>query len=215
MEKKSALANIIAIVGGNGIRNADGYSRNFLVRQKFNFIKSGLNYYLFPNMSHNEKASFKLRSSEKRANRILALVKTIRNRNKQPIFLVGFSRGSIDAGNFVKIFPGAIDGVVLVSGVYRNRSIKAEDFSMDIVIGNKVTKPILIVHHLRDSCKVASFSEAKIFYEKLISPNKNILIYRDGKNSGRLCGPFNFHGFEEIESLVSEDISNWIINLGN
>ena len=48
-ENKSSLANIVAIVGGNGLKNKRGKSRNFLVSTKENFQKKYMNFYLFPN----------------------------------------------------------------------------------------------------------------------------------------------------------------------
>ena len=51
MESIKSGANIIAIVGGKGLRNSQGRSNNYLVRQRENFFASSLNFYLLPNPS--------------------------------------------------------------------------------------------------------------------------------------------------------------------
>ena len=210
VEQAKAKANIIALIGGKGLKNSQGNSKNFLVTQRNNFIAAGLNFYLFPNRSEDEKASYKLRGSEERAERILNLTKEINKRNNLPIYLVGFSRGSVDAAKFSKLFPDHIKGIVLASGVYTNSSKKAEFYSMEMILGSIVDVTVLVAHHQKDSCKVTSFYYAKDFFEELEAPRKAFLSYKDGGASGRKCGPLNHHGFEDIQDQVANDIAQWI-----
>ena len=170
VEQAKAKANIIALIGGNGLKNSQGNSKNFLVTQRGDFIAAGLNFYLFPNRSEDEKASYKLRGSEERAARILNLTKEINKRNKLPIYLVGFSRGSVDAAKFSKLFPDHIKGIVLASGVYTNSSKKAEFYSMERILGSTVNVGVLVAHHEKDFCNVTPFSYAKDFFEELEAP---------------------------------------------
>ena len=209
-ESESSIANIISIVGGKGLKNKHGKSRNFLVRGKEKFISESMNYYLFPNYNEKEKASYELRTSIERIERILALVEAIKKRNSKPVFIVGFSRGSVDAGKFAKIYPEQISGIVVASGIYTNFSRKAENYSMELIIGENLQSPILIVHHEDDNCIATPFSNAKKFFIGLKAPSKNLLAYSDGLTSGGECGPFHHHGFEGIEEKVVEDIANWI-----
>jgi pimeloyl-ACP methyl ester carboxylesterase len=210
VEQAKAKANIIALIGGNGLKNSQGNSKNFLVTQRGDFIAAGLNFYLFPNRSEDEKASYKLRGSEERAARILNLTKEINKRNKLPIYLVGFSRGSVDAAKFSKLFPDHIKGIVLASGVYTNSSKKAEFYSMERILGSTVNVGVLVAHHEKDFCNVTPFSYAKYFFEELEAPRKAFLSYKDGGASGRECGPLNHHGFEDIQDRVANDIAQWI-----
>ena len=70
-----------------------------------------------------------------RIQRIRSLVRSIKKVDGKPIYLLGFSRGSVDVGAFAKKHPELIMGIILMSGVYRNKSNKARDFSMDKIIG--------------------------------------------------------------------------------
>ena len=212
-ESDGGVANVIGIIGGKGLRNSYGRSRNYLVKQKHIFVQSGLNFYLLPNRSNKELAEFPLRNSRKRAKRILALVRAIRNRSAKPVFIVGFSRGSVDAGTFAKLYPDEIAGIAIVSGVYTNTSRKAEAYSMELVIGQKIDVPVVVAHHEEDACTVTPFWYAKSFFDSLKAPSKSILSYRGGSGNGRACGPLNHHGFEGIEEMVAQDLSNWVLKV--
>ncbi|MAH83554.1 MAG: hypothetical protein CBB68_04230 [Rhodospirillaceae bacterium TMED8] len=209
-EQDKASANVIAFIGGKGMKNAQGKSKNFLVTQRKYFTNSGLNFYLFPNWSKKERASYQLRNSQKRAGRVLNLVKEISKRNKLPTYLIGFSRGSVDSARFSKLFPNYIKGIILASGVYTNDSRKAEYFSMEQIIGPIANVAVLVVHHEKDECKVTPFYYSKKFYENLKATRKTFLSYSQGGASGRNCGPLHHHGFEDIQDIVAQDIAAWI-----
>ena len=212
-ETPHAVVNIISIIGGVGLRNGKGRSKNYLVKQKYTFIDEGLNYYLLPNWEKSEKASYAIRASDQRAERILGLVKKIRERNSKPIWLMGFSRGSVDVGYFAKRYASKIDGIVLASAVYENSSKKAEFYSMEEVIGDEINTPVLVAHHADDTCIVTQYGPAKNFFDNLKAPRKYFLKFIGGDATGRECGPLNHHGFEGIEEKVAREISIWIKKL--
>jgi predicted esterase len=209
-ESRESVANIIAIIGGKGLKNKNGKSRNFLVQQKKVFIDGLMNFYLLPNYTKKEKASYEIRVSDERMKRVLALVKEIKERNGKPVFIVGFSRGSVDAGQFAKKYPDQISGIVLASGIYTNNSRKAEFYSMQMIIGDTVETPTLLVHHSDDSCIATPFEYAEEFYTNLNAPSKMFLSYSKGLSNGGECGPLNHHGFEGIGENVASNITSWI-----
>ena len=138
------------------------------------------------------------------------LVKYISSTNDKPIFIIGFSRGAVDAGFYAKKYPKSISGIILASGIYKNDSNKAKNFSMEKIIGKKIKVNTLIVHHEKDECRVTQYKYAKSFFKKLKAPKKNLLNYTGGSGTGRECGPYHYHGFEGIELKVANDISEWI-----
>ena len=211
-ENAQAKFNFIAIIGGKGLRNKKGKSKNFLVTQKSTFSNSNLNYYLFPNWSVSERANYQFRASKKRANRILKLVAELRKRNSLPTYLGGFSRGSVDAASFAKKHPAKIRGIVLMSGVYTNSIKKAELYSMENIIGSKIDVSTLVAHHKRDACKVTQLRHAKRFYGDLQAPEKSIILFEGGVPTGGKCGPLHHHGYENIEEEVAKKIINWMMS---
>ena len=209
-ESRESVANIMVMIGGKGLKNKNGKSRNFLVRKKEVFIDGLMNFYLLPNYTKKEKASYEIRVSDERMQRVLALIKKIKERNGRPIFIVGFSRGSVDVGQFAKKHPDQISGIVLASGIYTNNSRKAEFYSMQMIIGNTLETPTLLVHHSDDICIATPFEYAEEFYTNLNAPSKKFLSYSEGLSSGGECGPLNHHGFEGIGKKVASEITSWI-----
>ncbi len=207
---KNINANLIGIIGGKGMKNEIGKSKNFLKRYKDNFVEKGIAFYLFPNANSDTKASYSRRISEERIGRLNELVKYISNINNKPIFIIGFSRGAVDAGFYAKKYPNNISGIILASGIYKNDSNKAKNFSMEKVIGKKIKVDTLVVHHEKDLCRVTKYKYAKSFFKKLKAPKKNLLNYTGGTGTGRECGPYHHHGFEGIELKVANDIAEWI-----
>ena len=203
-------ANLIGIIGGKGMKNEIGKSKNFLKRYKGNFVEKGIAFYLFPNVNSSTKASYPRRISEDRIGRLNELVKYISSVNDKPIYIIGFSRGAVDAGFYAKKYPKSISGIILASGIYKNDSNKAKNFSMEKIIGKKIKVNTLIVHHEKDECRVTQYKYAKSFFKKLKAPKKNLLNYTGGTGTGRECGPYHHHGFEGIELKVANDIAKWI-----
>ena len=203
-------ANLIGIIGGKGMKNETGKSKNFLKRYKNNFVEKGIAFYLFPNVNSATKASYPRRISEDRIGRLNELVKYINSVNDKPIFIIGFSRGTVDAGFYAKKYPESISGIILASGIYKNDSNKAKNFSMEKIIGKKIKVDTLVVHHEKDECSVTQYKYAKSFFKKLKSPKKNLLNYTGGSGTGRECGPYHYHGFEGIELKIANDIADWI-----
>ena len=203
-------ANLIGIIGGKGMKNEIGKSKNFLKRYKDNFVEKGIAFYLFPNVNSATKASYPRRISEDRIGRLNELVKYISSVNDKPIYIIGFSRGAVDAGFYAKKYPKSISGIILASGIYKNDSNKAKNFSMEKIIGKKIKVDTLVVHHEKDLCRVTKYKYAKSFFKKLKAPKKNLLNYIGGTGTGRECGPYHHHGFEGIELKVANDIAKWI-----
>ena len=63
-ENDEANANMLAILGGAGLKNKKGKSKKFLVTQESTFTNSILEYYLLPNWSEHERANYQFRAGE-------------------------------------------------------------------------------------------------------------------------------------------------------
>ena len=210
LEKDNAKANLIGFVGGKGLRNDEGRTKNFLGSQKEKFFKANFNYYLFPNPNSGKKAGYRYRASEKNVDRIKSLVEFLKNRNSLPTYLLGFSRGSVDVSSYAMRYPETIKGVVVISGVYSNSSRKGSDYSIDLIVGDEIPTPLLIVHHKGDDCMVSDPEEAASFFETVKAPKKKIVMISGGGQTGRECGPFHHHGYEGVEEKAVTAIITWL-----
>lgn len=210
LERDDARANLIGFIGGKGLRNREGRTRNFLGKQKEKFYKEKFNYYLYPNPNSRKKGSYPYRASKRNTGRIKALVDFLQKRNSLPTYLLGFSRGSVDVSSYAKRHPGTIDGVVIISGIYANSSRKASDYSIDLIVGDEFPLPLLIVHHEADECRVTDPEEALSFFESVKAPKKKMVMISGGGRTGRECGPLHHHGLEGVEKRGVRAIINWI-----
>ena len=209
-ERIDAKANLISFIGGKGLRNSEGRTRNFLGTQSKVFFESGYNYYLYPNVDSHSKATYPYRLSEDNIDRIRALVEFLKQRNSLPTILIGFSRGSVDVSAYSNQHKETIKGIVLMSGIYLNNSRKASEYSIDKIVGDNIEVPFLIVHHENDQCRVSNPDEAAAFFGSVISQTKAIAIITGGGGTGRECGPFHHHGYEDVEAAATSAVLKWL-----
>lgn len=207
IETTEPIANLVAIIGGNGLRNGKGKSKNFLVREAAALNELGFNVYLFPNASKEEKASYSLRVSTERINRVRALVEGVASRNNAPVFIIGFSRGTIEAVSMAFSESKNLAGVILLSGIYDKGKYSLQKLSNN----QKIGVPILVVHHMDDKCSVSPFQGSKKFVDSIDGAQIEFRVFEGGGSSGRECGPLHYHGFEGIEDSISEAIHAWVL----
>ena len=75
----------------------------------------------------------------------------------------------------------------------------------------KITIPVLVVHHEQDDCKHCRFALIPALMAKLTAtPRKELLTFRGGKNIGDACQAQAYHGFNGIESEVVTAVAKWI-----
>ncbi len=128
IESDNPKLNLVVFSGGGGWKG-DLTSRNFVIRERAAPAERGANVFIFPNPS-KRKISFKYRQSEEHLNAISAVIHHVRSLNSDPIFLVGFSKGSVSAASFGKQYPARVDGVALLSGIYKSNKKRANKFAM-------------------------------------------------------------------------------------
>jgi len=141
---------------------------------------------------------------------IKAIVDYARKQANVPVWLVGTSRGTISASYVASREPGLVNGIVLTSTV-SNSGKKGADSVADVDL-EKITVPVLLVHHKQDNCIVSPASgimgiAAKLGNAKLVETKK----FSGGKEKqGKQCKGFSYHGFFKIEDEVVDFISDWI-----
>ena len=199
--------NLVLFTGGKGWWG-NLASQNFLIRQMSSLVNAGANVYIFPNPSR-EKISFKYRISQEHAKRIEALVRKISTRNELPVILVGFSRGAVSVGKYETTYPGDIDGIALLSAIYKSDITRRNKFAMESIIGNQIHSRLLVLHHEQDQCKVTWPSSAKKFFDTLEEGVKTLVFLSGGRPTGRQCGPLHFHGFQGVEKTAVKALIDW------
>ena len=211
MPRDGAAATVVLFSGGTGgigYRDGEPKSGNFLIRSRDEFAKAGFNVALMGNPSDMPKLNPVFRQSPEHFADVRAVLQDIRTRSPAPIWLVGTSQGTISAAAAGIDLGSAIQGVVLtatLSGHQFGGSVS--DLPLD-----KLSVPVLVHQHAKDSCKITPpYLAARLIGKLTTAPVKKYMEVDGGQNpTGPPCEAFHYHGYIEMESEAVAQISAWI-----
>ena len=218
LSPKEPKASLILFAGGHGgLRIYPNGSlqwgeNNFLIRTKSIFAELGVNVAIVDAPSDRLRPPFLsgFRNSEEHFKDIKALTILLKNKYSVPIWLVGTSRGTESAASIgIKLQDeNEVKGIVLTSSIL----IDQNGNSIPDMALNKYNKPVLIVHHEKDECRVTKFSDLSKLSSILNSNNRNeVVIYSEGITKGDACEGMSHHGFNGIEQKVVSKIVDWVV----
>ena len=212
-QPKNTRANLILFAGGKGkIKlNSSRYknNKNFLVRSRQLFIDTGLTTILIdaPSDKQDKLGMLKgFRNSQKHVKDIEAVIDYVRSLSNKPIWLVGTSRGTESAAYAAIHLNDKIDGVVLTSSISRtdNKGTSVTDLALD-----KITVPVLSIHHKEDKCKATIPMVIKSIKSKAYNSSRvetKLFSGGDEPISKNPCQARTYHGYLGIE----EDVVNFM-----
>ena len=142
---------------------------------------------------------------------IKGVIAWLRQQAAIPVWLVGTSRGTQSVGFIAtELGPadGGPDGIVLTSTILTDRPPSRPVPAMSL---DRVTVPVLIVHHKLDGCDHCKYSDVPRLMERLtVTPRKEVLAFDRGVSRGDPCEAMAYHGFNGIERDVVAAIAEWI-----
>jgi len=161
--------------------------------------------FLDPKFDFPLKCDDEFRSSETHTNDIRLLIEKLRHKYKiEKIFIMGHSYGTISskwlALNLKNLISGSIHSASQTRGdtkVFRY-GISSSRINLD-----KITTPVLHIHHHDDECKVSPYDTVKNY-----SKNNLITVYGGG-TTGDPCGSMHHHSYENKRSDVVKAIIKW------
>jgi pimeloyl-ACP methyl ester carboxylesterase len=216
--KDGAVATLVLYSGGGGGYGAigeDGWpgSKNFLIRSARLFAAYPFNIVLVGRAADVQNLDGPARIGDDHEQDNRAIFHAIKAKSAAPIWLVGTSMGSISVtAAAIRDNEHEIAGIVLSSSVtsYRIRgALPTQDL-------DKITVPVLVVHHENDACKLCTPYEAKGIAGSLKNApiKKTVLVDGGGEPSGDPCEPMHYHGYIGMEKEVVDLIAAWIRNPG-
>ena len=216
--RDDAIATVVLYsggAGGYGRIGEEGWpgSNNFLIRSARLFAAHRFNVVLVGRATDVSDLDGAARLSDNHDQDNRAIFRAIRAKSPVPIWLVGTSRGTISAtAAAIRDGERNIAGIVLTSSVtsYRMKgAVPAQDLE-------KITVPVLVVHHEKDACRVCAPYEAKNIASGLKkSPLKKTVLVSGGTDpSGDPCEPMHYHGYIGMEKEVVDLIAAWIRHPG-
>ena len=210
-------ANLILFAGGKGkIKlNSGKYknNKNFLVRSRQLFIDRGFATILIdaPSDKQGKLGMLKgFRNSQKHVQDIEAVIDYIRTSNNKPIWLVGTSRGTESAGYAAVNLNNKIDGLILTSSISKTNKNGTSIASLPL---EKLTVPVLAIHHSQDACKTTRPSVVKDIKHKVHNSSRveiKLFIGGDTPRSSNPCQARTYHGYFGLEAEVVDYIDSFI-----
>ena len=218
LEAKQPKAVVVLFAGGDGGLRlvADGsmgaLRGNFLVRTRQLFADQGLSVAVIDAPSDRQRAPYLSgwRQSAEHAEDVRLLTAWLRQNLKLPVWLIGTSRGTQSVAAIATRFagtPDAPDGIVLTSTILTDNAGRPVP-AMPL---EKISLPVLVVHHEQDGCRLCRFSEIPALMQKLTTASrKDLQAYRGGIDRGDPCEAMAYHGFNGLEKEVVAGIATWI-----
>jgi len=210
-------ASLILFAGGDGGLEIaqDGrigsLRNNFLVRSRRLFLDHGMSVVVVDAPSDRQRLALKgFREKPEHARDIKAVIAWLKQQNAAPVWLVGTSRGTQSAAYIATelgVDGGGPDGLVLTSTIMTDDQGRAVP-EMPL---EKITIPVLVVHHEQDGCKHCSFDGIPGLMKKLSgAARKELITFRGGQDRGNPCAALAYHGFNGLEQEVVGKIADWI-----
>lgn len=216
----SAKATVLLFAGGHGglqIQDNGAFTwgaGNFLIRSRHRFLAQGLNVVIVDTPSDRQSPPFLggFRQTDAHVSDVKAIIAWARSEFKQPVALVGTSRGTQSAA-YVATQLDKVDGpdaLILTASILSDRNSRA----VPMMALDRINVPVLVVHHEQDECRVCLFSDMNLLMSRLDAGRVKLLTFRGGENVGDPCEARAFHGFNGIEGEVVRGIGGWLVGLG-
>ena len=216
-QPNNSKANLVLFAGGKGkIKLSSGKyktNNNFLIRSRHLFTDNNFTTVLIdaPSDKQGKLGMLKgFRNSHEHLQDIEAVISYIRSINDKPIWLVGTSRGTESAAYAAVHLNNKIDGVILTSSISKtnDKGTSVTDLSLD-----KITVPVLAIHHSQDACKTTRPSVVKDIKHKVHNSSRvEIKLFSGGDTprSSNPCQARTYHGYFGLEAEVVDYIDSFI-----
>lgn len=185
---------------------------NFLIRARQLFVDQGLLTVVIDAPSDRQSPPYLagFRHAAEHTADVQAVIAWVRQQSGLPVWLVGTSRGtqSIAAAATRLSRTDGPDGLVLTSTILTDP--KAPPVTAMPL--EKLSIPVLVVHHELDGCSHCAYSDIPALMQKLEGlPRKQLVSFRDGVSRGDPCQAMAYHGFNGIDSDVVGQIAAWML----
>ena len=210
--KKAGCLAVMLFTGGKAkwIAKRKGgrlkLGRNFLIRSSPLFAKPGFVTVLPDLPSDRDRStgmSDAFRTSQEHYEDIRATIEFLVSKEKAcGIYLIGTSRGTMSVGH--------------LSNLIKHPSVKGYVFTASlndtVFYAENIRRPVLVVHHIEDGCRVTRYENAQGFFYGLPDlPRKHFITVSGGdKPKGRPCKARTQHGFYGVERETVAAIVEWI-----
>ncbi len=179
---------------------------NFLVRTSKDFAQEFTAVIVDAPSDHQSGMDDDFRKSSEHAEDIEKLITYLTLQGAERFFLIGTSRGTLSVASLAaKIQNPLVRGCVLTS------SLEYAKFMRWVAL-DTIKKPLMLVHHTDDACKICSFDEAIRTRDVLLKTTTVDFIAVTGGDAPKSgpCEALSAHGFLGVEEKAVKPIMEWI-----
>lgn len=218
MPKEPKAAVILLAGGDGGLQIFEGGSigrleNNFLIRSRQLFADQGIATMAVDAPTDRMRRPYLsgFRSTDEHAKDLGAVVDSLAQATKRKVWLVGTSRGTQSAASAgLKLQDNPhLAGIVLSSSIL----VDASSPAVPAMPLDTFRRPILVVHHEQDSCRVTHFSDLQRLTDKLPAATATkVIVVTGGISTGDPCQAMAYHGYNGREADVVKAISEWVLS---
>jgi pimeloyl-ACP methyl ester carboxylesterase len=217
MLPKRPRAIAVVLLGGDGVLDMDPLGRirrgrgSYLVRASGLWLSMGLAVVLLDAPSDRPKGlGGGYRCGPEQDQDLAEAIGFLRSKYRLPVWLVGTGLGSVSAARAAsRIKDSPPDGVVLGACVTRPNPSGCRLADEDL---EKITAPVLVIHHREDACPWAPFEGARRAARRLRAASEvELLVVEGASDRGGPCGPDSRHGFWGMEEEVARAMARWML----
>ncbi len=176
---------------------------NFLVRSSPLFVRAGfVSVAVQAPSDRSGGMDSDFRTSKEHHADMRAAVDFLVNEGACEVFLIGTSRGTLSVGYLATVMTHPnVKGYVLTASL--------EDV---VFYAEKIERPVLMVHHSDDECRVTTYTSAVASYRSIVkSPRKGFITITGGDMSlSHPCRAMSAHGFIGAERETVAAIVDWM-----
>lgn len=211
----TAPATLVLLSGGSGSigrLNESGWpaSGNFLIRSGPLFAAQGFNLAMVAKPSDVEGLDPYLRVGSNHLEDMHQVLLFLKQQSDAPIWLVATSQSTISAAAvaIAERDSGLLAGIVLTSSI---TSYKIPNAVPKLAL-DRITVPVLVMHHENDACFACRAYEASHIYDGLKNApvRKLLLVDGGGEPRGDPCEPYHYHGYIGMEQATVDMITAWV-----
>jgi pimeloyl-ACP methyl ester carboxylesterase len=190
---------------------------NFLVRTRKELVKRGFMTVLVDVPSDKESGMPPaFRMSQNHVQDLGAIVQHVRKEYGLPVWVAGTSRGTISAARLLVANPPELAGGILTSSIVRSgetwTTFKTHPEALLSMPLERVSLPVLVIHHKDDGCEECPPQKAHRLRDKLRNAKPLEFVWIEGGLPPKSdpCDALAYHGFYGEEERVLDIMAGFI-----
>lgn len=207
------IGQVILLPGGGGDIGLNGSGQitsksmadNFIVRTRDMYVDAGYTTVVVDTAPDVISLMTNKDAIGKNRDDVVAVAAALKKESSLPLWLVGTSASSWR----LAVMTPRLQSEVGIAGVVLTSTVVAAPEVLVAAV-EKITVPVLFVHHREDACYYCKPEALQSLVDALKTPNKKVVWIEGGTSQGNPCYEWAYHGFNGRESEAVGSILSWM-----